>query len=74
MTTTKKRINISLSPDLDKTLSALAKRDQVPAATKAVELLRVGIEFDEDVLLEHVAHKRNQTTKKFISHKQVCGS
>lgn len=71
MSTIKKRINISVSPDLERALSAVAKRDQVPEATKAAELLRLGIELEEDILLEHLASERYQTSKKFLSHKEV---
>jgi len=48
MTTTKKRVNISLSAPLENILAKLAKRDQVPQATKAAELIRIGVEIEED--------------------------
>ena len=73
MTTTKKRINISLSSDLNKALITVAKRDQVPEATKAAELLRLGMELEEDILLESLASNRLKTAKKPITHKQVWG-
>lgn len=71
MPTTKSRINISISRDLEKALTAVAKRDGVPEATKAAELLRLGLEIDEDVLLEHIASARYRTSKKFLSHSAV---
>jgi hypothetical protein len=74
MTTTKKRIHISVSREVEKALSVLAKRDQVPTATKAAELLRLGMEVDEDVLLEEVARGRYETSKRFLSHKRVWGN
>ena len=52
----------------------LAERDGVPEATKAADLLRLGLEVDEDLLLERVASERYRTAKKFLSHKQVWGS
>lgn len=73
MPTIKKRINISISSDLDKALSAVARRDHVPEATKAAELLRLGLEVEEDILLEYVATERLRTAKKFLSHKEVWG-
>lgn len=73
MATTKKRINISLSSDLNRALSIIAKRDQVPEATKAAELLRLGMEVEEDILLEQLASARLKTIKKIISHKEVWG-
>jgi predicted DNA-binding protein len=74
MTTTKKRINITLSEDLEEALSISAKRDGVPDATKATDLLRLGLEVYEDLLLENVASERYNTAKKFLSHKEVWGS
>ena len=74
MPTTKKRINISISKDLDKALSIVAKRDNVPEATKAAELLRLGLEIDEDIILERIANERYRTAKKFLSHKEVWRS
>lgn len=71
MPTTKKRINVSISKDLDEALSTAAKRDGVPEATKAAELLRLGLEIDEDMLLEQIASERYQTAKRFLSHKAV---
>ena len=44
MTTTKKRVNITISKDTDKILSTLAKRDQVPQATKIAHLVQIAIE------------------------------
>ena len=71
MPTTKKRINVSISKDLDEALSLVAKRDGVPEATKAAELLRLGLEIDEDMLLEQIASERYKTAKKFLSHKAM---
>jgi len=73
MPTIKKRINISIADDLDKALTAIAKRDRVPQARKAVELLRLGIEVEENLLLERLASERLATAQKFISHKAVWG-
>ena len=71
MPTTKKRINISISKDLNEALSSVARRDGVPEATKAAELLRLGLEIDEDILLERIASERYKTAKKFLTHKAV---
>ena len=54
MTTTKKRINISISKELDSALIKLAKRDQVPQATKAEHLLRFALEMEEDNILNTI--------------------
>ena len=73
MTTTKKRVNISLSPDMEKVLTKLAKRDSVPEATKAVERLRTALEIEEDVVFGKLAEERFKSMGKTISHKEVWG-
>jgi len=69
MTTFKKRINISVSKDVDEALGKLAKRDQVPQATKAEHLLRIALEFEEDQVLDTIAEKRDTKKTTFVSHK-----
>lgn len=71
MSTTKKRINISISKSLDEALGKLSKRDQVPQATKAAELLRLAIEIEEDQIWDEIASKRDTKKAKFISHKKA---
>ena len=71
MATTKTRINVSLSHDVERAIIALAKRDQVPKATKAAELLRIALEIDEDVVLDTIAHERDRKGVKFVSHKSA---
>ena len=68
MTTTKKRINISVSKELDDVLGRLAKRDQVPQATKAEHLLRIALEIEEDQVLDEIAKKRDTDKSRFLSH------
>ena len=69
MTTTKKRINISVSKELNNALLKLAKRDQVPQATKAEHLLRFALEIEEDDTLNIIAVGRDTSYAKFVSHK-----
>lgn len=71
MATTKKRINISLPDDVEKALIQISDRDQVPQATKAVYLLKIAIEIDEDDVWNRIAEKRDIPTTKFISHKNA---
>jgi len=71
MATTKKRINISLGKSEDDILSLLAKRDNVPKATKAVSLLRMAMELQEDIVLGEIARSRDTKDAKFISHEKV---
>lgn len=70
MPTKKKRINISLSEDLELVIKALAKRDNVPEATKAVELIKIGIEVDEDEIWNELAEERAKNGK-YISHEEA---
>lgn len=74
MATTKKRINITLARDLEDALSQAARRDSVPEATKAADLLRLALEIDEDMLLEKVASERYRSAKKFLSHTAIWRS
>ena len=71
MSTMKTRINVSISADVERALIALAKRDQVPHATKAAELLRQALEIEEDRVFDTIASERDQGRTKFISHKMV---
>ncbi|HEY4488863.1 MAG TPA: hypothetical protein VJA87_00025 [Candidatus Paceibacterota bacterium] len=71
MATTKKRINISVSKELDDVLNKLAERDQVPQATKAEHLLRLALEIEEDEALDTIARKRDIRGASFISHERA---
>ena len=71
MATTKKRVNVTVSKSVEYALTRLAKRDEVPEATKAAELLRLAIEFDEDEVLDAIASKRDTKKAKFIPHKKA---
>jgi hypothetical protein len=68
MATTKKRINISVSKEMDGVLTKLAKRDQMPTATKAEHLLQLALEIEEDQALDSVARTRDTPDATFISH------
>lgn len=52
-------------------LAKLAKRDQMPQATKAAELIRIAIESDEDQVFEMIASGRDTEKVKFVSHKKA---
>ena len=64
-------MNISLSAPLESILARLAKRDQVPQATKAAELIRIGVEIEEDEYFDIIASERNMEKVKFVSHKKA---
>jgi len=71
MPTSKKRMNLSLPPDIDQALGRLAKRDRVPQATKALYLLRLALEIEEDDMLDALASERDTRRAKFVSHAQA---
>jgi predicted DNA-binding protein len=74
MATIKRRINITLAPEVDSALRMLAKRDRVPAATKVSELLNVSLELEEDRIFSELADERLSEKKvKWKSHKDVWG-
>ncbi len=70
-TIAKQRINISVSDALEKAVGKLARRDQIPQATKAAELLRMAVEIEEDAVWDAVASKRDTKGAKFVSHKKA---
>jgi hypothetical protein len=70
MATTKKRINISLSSELEKTIEKLALRDEMPEATKASDLLHLAVEIEEDAVWNEIAKKRDTKGARFVSHKK----
>lgn len=71
MTTLKKRINISVSDEAHEAVSLLAKRDDVPQATKVTELLLLALELEEDTYFSHVV--KNRLAKKMVwqKHEEV---
>lgn len=71
MATIKKRINISLPSSLDIMLSRIAKRDNIPQATKAVYLLGVALEIEEDMILDKIARERDTKNTRFLTHRQA---
>ena len=71
MPTTKTRVNITLSRPVEEALGRLARRDQIPEATKAAELLQNAIELEEDEIWDTVASRRDTQKAKFVSHKRA---
>ena len=69
MPTSKKRLNITLPNHIAVYLEQIALRDNIPQATKAVQLLDVALEIEEDEYLSTIADKRaTDSNKDFISH------
>ena len=71
MPTSKDRVNISLPKDIKDTLVRLAERDSMPQATKALDLIRLAIEIEEDEVWNARAEKRDTSRAKFVSHKKA---
>lgn len=74
MSTTKSRLNISLPDDAKEALLSIAKRDQMPAATKAVRLMEIGMEVEEDEIWDKLAANRDTKNTVFRSHTEAFGS
>ena len=68
MSTTKKRINITTDSDIESALLKAAKRDHMPLAAKAADLLRLGLEIEEDLAFAKLADFRMSQKAKYISH------
>ncbi len=62
---------MSLPQDIDKALSALAERDDVPQATKALHLIQLALQIEEDDVWNAIAEKRDTKDAKFLSHEKA---
>lgn len=71
MSTTKTRINVSVSDDIREMLRKVAERDHMPEATKATRLLEIGLELEEDQMWDEIANRRDKKGAHFISHLQA---
>ena len=71
MLTTKRRINVSLPLDIERALNKIARRDQMPEATKAARLIELALELEEDGVWESVAAIRDKSGSQFFSHKKA---
>ncbi|MEK6654221.1 MAG: hypothetical protein AABY92_03600 [Thermodesulfobacteriota bacterium] len=59
-----------LPADVEAALKAAAKRDGVPVASKAADLLRLALELEEDLALGAIVEERERAHVKFISHEE----
>jgi hypothetical protein len=55
-------------------LKSAAKRDRVSIASKAVELLRLALDIEEDFALSTIARKRDAHGVKFLAHNKIWGN
>ncbi len=71
--TEKTRINITTERDVEMALKRAAKRDRVPVATKAAELLALALSLEEDIALGLIADNRQTMKVKYVSHQNAWG-
>ena len=74
MTTTKRRLNITLAPGVEKFITRIAKRDRVPEATKISELLKVSLLLEEDKALASLAEDRLKERGRKLTHREIWGN
>ena len=74
MTTIKSRINVSVPENVRIALADLAKRDQVPTATKAEHLIEIGLELEEDEVWDKIAASRDTKSTTFHIHSEIFNS
>ncbi len=68
---TKKRINISVSADINRILVQLAKRDDIPVAKKTLELIKQALELEEDIVLDAIASERDTKNVRHFSDEEA---
>lgn len=73
MATSKRRLNITLSPEMESLVKVVAKRDKVPEATKISQLLATSLALEEDKALSLLAEQRMKDKGKKLSHDDVWG-
>lgn len=71
MSTTKTRINISVSKGTEKALADLARQDHIPVATKTLEIIEDWLEMQEDMAFARIADRRMRAGGKYINHEEV---
>lgn len=71
MSTIKPRINITADREVRGALKQIAKRDGVPIATKAAELIAIGLNLEEDIALATMADERSGFSGEFVAHGQA---
>lgn len=69
----KQRINVSVSSEAVALLTRMARRERIPTATKAAQLLTAALEIEEDTALEAIAKRRDTKGGRYISHKKAWG-
>lgn len=68
MPTIKQRINITADSVIESALRLAARRDHMPIAAKAAELISLALGIEEDIALAQIADLRTRKVFKFIPH------
>jgi len=73
MSTKNPRLNVVLEPPIYRTLRRLAEKDGVSLSLKARDLIRLALEYCEDLYWTRTANDREKTLarKKPLTHKEV---
>lgn len=71
MPTNKKRINITADRDVERALVRAAKRDGIPVASKAAELISTALELEEDIYFSALAHTRASKRATYYAHRDA---
>lgn len=62
---------MSLPEDVNAAVAALAERDDVPQATKALHLIQLALEIEEDDVWNAIAERRDGKGATFLSHEEA---
>jgi hypothetical protein len=73
MSTKNPRLNVVLEPPVYRTLRHLAQKDGVSLSLKARDLIRLALEYCEDLYWTRAANDREKTLarKKPLTHKEA---
>mgnify|MGYP000052767993 CR=1 FL=1 len=72
-----KRVNVSIPNQLLELIKALAYRDDIPVTTKTLELIKQGLEIEEDTtLIEIMETRESEDTEsaQWIEHEDFWKS
>ena len=68
MPTKNPRLNIVINTDLYKIINKIAEKEDKSMSVVAKELLEAAIDKHEDLLLSQIAEKRENASKKTVTH------
>ena len=71
MPTANPRLNVVLEQKLFKIIKQMAQKEDKSMSEMAKQLMVLAIENHEDILLSHIAEKREKLSQKTVSHKEA---